>query len=329
MRVLLTGATTPLGCEIARQLLAQRRTEIVLAVGHEPDPRPLQIDARLHYQATDLRHARAVHDLLWGPGRAHAIDVVIHAGQHRAVLDSGPAVHAQNVDATRHLVLACSSHPTVSRFIYRSFAEVYSLRYTTSDLLDEEAPLDFDPSAPQWVRDRVEADLGVCAHLGGRLGIAVLRCAEIVAPQTGSQLWDYLQSRVCLRPFGFDPMLNVLSLEDAGAAFVAAARAREATGVFNIAGGETLPLSRAIAEAYKMNIPVPGSAMAPLYGLRRWIVGHEFRYDMNMRRFHFGGVLDGTRARDLLGFVPRTAVRWPRPWWRTLLETLGSDHPRS
>ena len=33
--------------------------------------------------------------------------------------------------------------------------------------------------------------------------------------QSGSQLHDYLQSRVCLRPMGFDPMLNVLSVDDA------------------------------------------------------------------------------------------------------------------
>ena len=45
---------------------------------------------------------------------------------------------------------------------------------------------------------------------------------------------------------------------------------------------------------------------------------------MNLRRFHFGGVLDGTRARTELGFAPRTPVRWPAPWWRLLLERLAN-----
>jgi len=142
------------------------------------------------------------------------------------------------------------------------------------------------------------------------LRVAVLRCAEIVAPMMGSQLWDYLQSRVCLRPAGFDPMLNVLSLGDAVAAFIAAIH-HPVTGVFNIVGYDSLPLSRAIAESHRLGIPVPSPLLAPLYQLRRRLAGFEFRYDLNVRRFHFGGVLDGTRASEQLGYVPHTCVHWP------------------
>jgi hypothetical protein len=35
---------------------------------------------------------------------------------------------------------------------------------------------------------------------------------------------------------------------------------------------------------------------------------------MNLRRFHFGGMLDATRARTVLKFVPRVPARWPKPW---------------
>jgi UDP-glucose 4-epimerase len=224
------------------------------------------------------------------------------------------------------LLAVCADHPTIRRFVYRSFAEVYAPRRATPDLIDEEAPLDFDPAAPQWVRDRVEADLAVCAHFAGRLEIVVLRCAEILAPDVGSQLWDYLSSRVCLRPLGFDPMLNVLSLEDAATAFGAALESPE-IGVFNIAGFDTLPLSRAIAESAKLDIPVPGPLMSPLYRLRRAVAGFEFRYDINARRFHFGGVLDGRRAHTALGYVPRRPVQWPRPWWRRLFDEMAQMRP--
>jgi hypothetical protein len=44
---------------------------------------------------------------------------------------------------------------------------------------------------------------------------------------------------------------------------------------------------------------------------------------MNFRRFHFGGVVDGTRARDILGYVPQVPVRWPKAWWNQLLERLA------
>jgi len=288
----------------------------------------LPADPRLVYRAVDLTRPRALHDLVWGEARHRGVEVVMHGIQHRRVRDRGAPIHAQNVEATRELVLACTDHPTIRRFVYRSFAEVYALNHASSNVLDEESALDFDPRSPQWVRDRIEADLTVCAHLGGPLQVAVLRCAEVFAPDMGSQLWDYLQSRICLRPLGFDPMVNVVSLEDAVAAFVAALYG-SATGVFNIPGCDTLPLSRAIAESRRGNIPVPGPLMAPLYGLRHWAAGFEFRYDMNFRRFHFGGVLDGARACAALGYIPRTHVSWPRPWWSVLVERLAAaqDHP--
>jgi UDP-glucose 4-epimerase len=322
MRALVTGATTPLGRAFVEQLMSSPDCALVLAVGHEPKPDAAWRTGVL-YRSIDLTRGRSVHDLMRGEAAEHRIDTVVHMAQHRATQDGGQKVHAQNVTATRELMLRCAEHPTIRRFVYRSFAEVYALEHATSDLLDEEAALDFDPAAPQWLRDRIEADLTVCAHFGGSLQIAVLRCAEILAADSGSQLWDYLSSRVCLRPLGFDPMLNVLSLEDAIAAIAAAARSTH-TGVFNIPGADTLPLSRAIAESGRLDVPVPGPFLAPLYGLRRWVAGFEFRYDLNLRRFHFGGVIDGTRARGLLGYVPGHPVQWSRAWRRLLAERLAN-----
>jgi len=327
MKVMVTGATTPLGAAIVEHLLATRDVDLVLAVGRQPQPSSRPSD-KLVYRAVDLTHARPLHDLLWGEGRALGLDGVIHCMHHRSARDIGNRVHAQNVDATRELLAVCADHPTIRRFVYRSFAEVYAPRRATPDLIDEEAPLDFDPAAPQWVRDRVEADLAVCAHFAGRLEIAVLRCAEILAPDVGSQLWHYLSSRVCLRPLGFDPMLNVLSLDDAAAALGAALTSPE-IGVFNIAGFDTLPLSRAIAESAKVEIGVPGPLLAPLYRLRRAVAGFEFRYDINARRFHFGGVLDGRRARSAFNYAPHTPVAWPRPWWRRLFDDMARMRPES
>jgi UDP-glucose 4-epimerase len=321
---MVTGATTPLGRALVDQLARDPDVALVLAVGREPVHEPAP--AKVIYRMADLTHARAVHDLVTGTAHHYMIDSVVHAAHHRPAVDSGRHVHAQNVNATRELMLRCADHPTIRRFVYRSFAEIYALEHATSDLLDEDAPLDFDPASPQWLRDRVEADLTVCSHLGGPLHVAVLRCAEILAPDVGSQLWDYLSSRVCLRPLGFDPMLNVLSIDDAVVAFGLALRSPEA-GVFNIPGADTLPLSRAIAESIRFDVPVPGPLLAPLYGLRRRIAGFEFRYDLNLKKFHFGGVLDGGRARARLGYVPHHPVEWPRPWWRLLIDRVIAPPP--
>jgi UDP-glucose 4-epimerase len=321
---MVTGATAPLGVALVQRLLADPEVELVLAVGRE-DEAPWR-DPRLEYRVADLTHPREVHDLIHGAARDRAIDTVVHTAQHRNPHDGGRRVHAQNVESVRSLVLACADHPTIHRFVYRGFAEIYVQHHATTSLIDEDAPLAFAPGVPQWLRDRLEADLTVCAHLGGPLQIAVLRCAELLAPGTGSQLWDYLSSRICLRPAGFDPIINVLSIEDATAALAAAVRST-ATGVFNIPGADTLPLSRAITESDRIDLPVPGLVMTPLYRLRRAATGSAFRYDLNVHRFHFGGVLDGARARRALGYAPQGHVRWPRPWWRLLLERLAEISP--
>lgn len=323
MRILVTGANAPLGRAVIAALLARDDVSIVLAIGaqgHEPPPS----ERRLVYRVVDLLHARAIHDLVWGEAKQLGIDRVLHGIHHRRAQDRGRAVHRQNVESTRELLRACIDHPTIARFVYRSFAEVYRFDHRTANVVDESEALDFEPTSSQWVRDRVEADLDVCAHFGGALHIAVLRFAEIFAPEIGSQLWDYVQSRVCLRPLGFDPMLNLLSLDDAAAAAVAAL-VSSATGVFNIPGADTLPLSRAIMESGRLDIPVPGPLMTPLYQLRSLTTGLQFSYDINLRRFHFGGVVDGTRARRELGYEPRHPVTWPQPWWQVLAARLGAS----
>jgi UDP-glucose 4-epimerase len=314
MNVLVTGATTPLGRAVVDRLLAAREVGHVLAVGAEHWGPGLPSDgARFHYEQIDLTRPRSVHNLLYGPARSCGIDTVLHGVLHRAVGDRGERIHAINVDATRLLVQACAHHPQIRRFVLRSGGEVYAPRPDEPNLLDEDHPLAFDTAAPQWLRDRVEADLATCAQIGSSgLAIAVLRCAEILAPGTGSQLWDYLGSRVCLRPLGFDPMINVLSVDDALDA-LARALASDARGVFNIPGFDTLPLSGLIALAGRLDVPVPGPLLAPLYRLRTRTVGFEFRYDLNARRFHTGGILDGARARTALGYQPRHPIGRPTP----------------
>lgn len=286
MRVMVTGATTPLGGAIVDAILATEPRAFVLAIAREPlgrhDPRVLACDV-------DLRRRRSVIELLAGPARDHGIAIVVHAAQHRDPRQTGGAVHAQNVEATRELVRGCADHPTIRRFVYRSFAEVYAPVHASAALLTEEAPLDFDPEISQWTRDRVEADLLVCAQHSPRLDVLTLRCAELFAPASGSALWAYLARRICLRPAGHDPMINALSLADAARAFLAAISA-PVTGVFNIRGAETLPLSVAIAAAHRMSLPIPGLPLS--------------------RRYRFGGLLEGTRALKELHYEPREPVRW-------------------
>ena len=310
--VLVTGASTPLGCQLVQALLQNPAVGTVLAVGAELEP-PAAIDTRspqLVYERVDLTRPREVQRLLFGPAKKLGVARLIHTALHRSAADAGPRVHALNVESTRELLAGAERHPTLRHFVFRSHGDVYRIDPRHAVLLDEFSPLDLSAQAPQRVRDRVEADVTVCTRMGlSPLSITVLRCAEILAPEMGSQLYDYLSSRVCLRPLGFDPMLNILTIEDTVRALLLALGA-EANGIFNVPGADTLPLSSAIALWGRRGLALPGPLLAPLYAVRASALGMEFRYDMNHRRFHFSAILEGRRAREVLGYEPERAVDW-------------------
>lgn len=308
--VLVTGATTPLGAAIVTQLIEDKRAHSVLAVGAEPhdEVRGLFPSAKVVYLQADLTHARALRTLLYSPAKDLQVETVIHTALHRSAHAVGTRVHQLNVDSTRELVRLSERHPTIRSFILRSHAEIYRTSALEPEIIDERHPIDLSPQAPQWLRDRAEVDLLTCASMGlSPLSIKVLRCAECVAPDMGSQLFDYLTSRVCFQALGFDPMLNVISLPDLARAFSLAV-ASPAHGVFNIIGKDTLPLSELIHKTGRLCFAVPSALLTPLYYLRSKVIGTDFRYDLNRFRFHYSGVMDGKRALDVLGYRPEQTL---------------------
>ena len=303
--VLVTGATQPLGRQLVVEL---RRSGIdnIVATGVEPEQ---ELPGGVHYVQADLSHSRQVRQLLSGPCRERGVDRIAHLAFHRS--PGGRRAHKLHVDATRLMLRLAEEHPTVRRFVHRSTAEVYATRTGRPDVLREDQAVNMSTRASTWVRQRVEADVAVCMRMGMTdLSVAVLRCAEILAPDMGSQLYDYLGSRVCLLPLGFDPVVNLLSLDDAAKAFALAVMSDE-SGVFNVPGADTLPLTSVIRKWGRTPVGVPGATLGALYRARSAVRRTAFRYDLNRWRFHFNGVLDGGRAQAVLGYTPQVPILWP------------------
>lgn len=310
-RILVTGATAPIGEALICKLSAHSEVDRIIAVGREPEPGTALLGLKnVEYMQVDLTRARDIRDLLFSAVRSAEVDTVVHTALHRRAQDEGERVRRLNVEATRALVALCDGHPTIRRFVLRSQGEVYKVRANQPAIITEDHPLNLDPGAPQWIRDRVEADVIACTQMGmGPMKIAVLRCAEVLAPSTGSQLYDYLGSRACFRPMGYDPMINLLSIDDQVSALCRAIRTPDAQGIFNIPGRDTLPLSELIASFGRADVPIFGVLLGPAYRMRRLLRRTDFRYDMNHWRFHFSGVLDGRRAQEILGYVPSRPLR--------------------
>ncbi|NCG20716.1 MAG: NAD-dependent epimerase/dehydratase family protein [Rhodobacterales bacterium] len=311
--VLVTGASTPVGERLVRSLVADTRVRHVVAVGEEPEGQalPFSHGTRLTYVNVDLTRPRRVHELLFGLARELEVEGVVHLAQHRDAYGRGRGVHRANVEALRSILDLADRHPTIRRVVLKSYGEVYRVSIDLPVLVTEDHPLNLAPGAPQYVRDRVEADLTACARMGLiDCEIVVLRCAEALGPGTGSQLYDYLSTRLCLRPAGFDPMINVATPGDL---VVAMERATHGSGegVFNIPGFDTLPLSETIRKWGTRSAPVPGLLLEPMYNVRHAVTGSRFSYGLNRHRMHTGLVLDGTRAREVLSYTPANPVNWP------------------
>jgi UDP-glucose 4-epimerase len=310
--VLITGADTPIGERLARVLIADSRVDRILAVcGGDAELYPLADNPRVRAIQVNLVKSRRVRELLFGPARDEQIHVVVHLAMHRGTRMRGSRAHAFNVEALRGIIELAERHPTIERLVLRSDAAVYRSRRDLPVLIGEEHPLNIGVDVPQWVRDRVEADVTACARMGlSQLQIVVLRMAEVLAPGTGSQVFDWLESPVCFRPAGFDPMINLLSLDDATGVLQKAVFS-DHQGVFNIPGADTLPLTACIRAWGRLGIPIAEPVMGPLYRMRSRITGRDFSYGINRGRFHFSGVLDGARAREVLRFVPAHPIDWP------------------
>lgn len=310
-RVLVTGATTPVGLAVVKQLAREPRIERIVAVQRPGESSAgLEQLEKVRVEPTDLTRPRQIHGLLFGAGKVERCDTVLHLAAHRAARDEGNRVHALNVESTRQLIALSMRHPSIQRFVLRSYAEVYRVRPHHATILREDHPLDLRADAPQWIRDRIEADLIACAAVGtSELQVAVMRCAECPAPHSGSQLWEYLQPPVCFTPLGFDPMINLISIADLTGAMTRMALSNP-VGVFNVPGADTYPLSLAIQRAGRRRVPMPDRLLDRIYRLGVLSRHSDFRYDQNHFRFRFSGVLDGTKIKNALDFVPHTAIDW-------------------
>jgi len=317
--ILVTGASAPLGIELSRALAG--RGERVLAVGRAPaaGAAPFLSRPGIDYEQADLFRSRDLRRVLFGRATQLQVSAVIHAPEEPR---TGDAV-SRSVDALEELLHLCERHPTIRAFALRSSAGVYRIRGTHPALIGEEHPLESGDEVAPRVRFRVEADRAACARMGlSPLRIAVLRCAECLGAGAGGELRDYLASRVCFRPLGYDPTINLLSTADLVRALALSACNR-AEGVFNIPGLDTLPLSEIVERWGRLCIPVSGFLLTPPYALRSVVLGTAFRYDDFRSRFHFGGVLNGARAGRVLGYEPRAAIGWPdRIWPRIPLPPL-------
>jgi nucleoside-diphosphate-sugar epimerase len=136
-----------------------------------------------------------------------------------------------------------------------------------------------------------------------RLRVVLLRVPTVVAAGGYVYLHPSLAGRPGsrVRALGFDPICALVSDKDVARAVRAATRA-PVSGIFNIAGGEAVPLSMLARWTGHMSIPVPGPLLGMVDATER-ALGIESRLGAaGGEHLRYGFTLDTDRAATELGF---------------------------
>jgi UDP-glucose 4-epimerase len=291
-KFLVTGATTELGRSLCRQLAAAGE---VLGVRAPTEPPP-DVDQNIACVA-DLTRNADVRRVIAGVVEDAAIDTVVHLG---ASVPAEESCETPNAVSTRLLLDAAEQVSCLRAFVLRSTAMIYRLHHGDPMVITERHSLDFSPDLAPARRDQLEADVTACQRmLNADFRISVLRLSPLIADGAPDALNEYLSLDPCYRALGFDPMVNVLSLDDATDALARAAD-RAPRGIFNVAGADTLPVSELAMRTGARCWPVPGAAIEPLCALRGV---PERRYRGFGGLLHHGLVVDGRAATGAFDFV--------------------------
>jgi UDP-glucose 4-epimerase len=244
-RVLLTHLDSPVGRRVTKSLFHDPEVALVLGVGVGAEPSFLApYRGKVAYQRLDLAKARHLQSLFHSERFARArIDSVVHLPfvSERAG-ERVPGGISSLVSETRRLVEECAARRPIERFVYLSTAFVYGPEPGNGNVVSETQLLAFARDTEPEVRAWIDADLVCQGELhGSHLMMTILRAATIVT-ETG----EFLNSPPLAAsdaPFGFDPLLAVVSERDVARALMLALHA-DRPGIYNIAGREVFPRSQ-------------------------------------------------------------------------------------
>lgn len=304
--VLITGVTSTVGRHLSHRLYHDTRVGTIWGVAFEPKPDAFATynPERFVYRRTNILKSRELKDLFRSQDfRRAGITAVVHLAFINRPKAAGSWAHRLNVDGTKRLLDECIACDTIGKFVFKSSDVVYKLTPDGPVYLDENADLNFDVDADSWVKDRVDADMICRAKMDDPgLRVIVLRITPIIGGSPNRRYNSYFGSPLQFRAMGFNPLINVVHVSDVIQALEQSVF-RDTKGVFNIAGGDTAPVSALGEAAGSRIVPIPTPLLFPANWLARKM-GASYYYPVDHDRMRYAGLLDIAKARRVLGYEP-------------------------
>ncbi len=335
-RVLVTHADEPIGRRTVKTLYHDEGIDTILALGHGPPPRAFDRfvtgdPARVQYARIDLAKHRPVSDFFHSSRfRRAEIDTVVHIPRHgaAATVETPPIVAglSERTAETRLLMQHCLEAQSIRSLVAIGSAFVYKLPPGNVNRLDEASELDLDPDVPDEIRSWIDCDMILHGEVhNDRLRVVLLRVPTVVA--SGGYVYFHptlsAPSRQPVRSMGFDPICALVSDKDVARAIKTAVFA-SSSGIYNIAGRESVPLSMLARWVGQPALPVPGPLLSVVSAGTR-LLGRSNRDVMRGRHLRYGFTLDTRRAERDLDFRPNDHIGLARAGDGALrLETVST-----
>jgi UDP-glucose 4-epimerase len=250
--VAVTGISGNLGRVLAKQLHGRAR---IVGIDRRPF-RGKPKDLEMH--EVDIRRHRA--EEIFRKGRLHAL---IHMGIMHDPRMSAEDHHSFNVLGTTRVLDYCVKYG-IRKVVVLSSANVYGPSPHNSNFLTEDSPL---MAAERFseVRDLISVDMYAQSFFYRHPDIetVILRPVQIVGPTIKNAPSNYLRLEHPWALLGFDPMVQLIHMEDVGSALVTALRPG-VRGVYNVVGPGEMPLSVVLRELGRKPLPVPHFLARPL-----------------------------------------------------------------
>ena len=309
--VLVTGVSRYLGGKVAAALVDHPAAPVVIGTDVVPPHSSL---GGARFVRADIR-SPAISRLL----REEGVDTVVHMNVIATPRSAGGRVPMKeiNVIGTMQLLAAMQRVPGVRRLVVKSTSGVYGAGPGDPAIFTEGTSASTPPRTG-WAKDCLEVEGYVHGFTRRRpdVAVAMLRFASIVGPGLETPLSRAFALPVVPGLLGHDGRLQFVDEEDAVRAMVAAAlgsdegdgRGATVTGAVNVAGDGVLTTRQAAAMAGRPVLGLP-ERLAP--GASRWLTrlgAAELTFE-DLRLLGYGRVLDTTRCREEMGFVPARTTR--------------------
>lgn len=300
--VLVAGVSRYLGGRFARLLTDDPAVSRVIGVDVVPPQHDL---GGADFVRADIRNP-VIAKVITRAG----VDTVVHMNVVATPTGAGGRVSMKeiNVIGTMQLLAACQKTPGVRRLVVKSTGAVYGSSNRDPALFTEDTGAKELPRSG-WGKDSVEVEGYVRSFSRRRpdVEVSILRLANFIGPEVRTALTDYFALPVLPTVAGFDARLQFVH-EDDGLEALRLATVGPAVGVVNVAGDGVITLSQAVRLAGRpvaLIPPVFSGAVGQLV-LRSGLA--DFSPEQ-MRFLSYGRVMDTTRMRGVLGFVPRFTTR--------------------